>query len=62
MSSRILCCASERFFNILNATKLGRAGLQEYEPREATEILRTSVESLRNSSGIFPRVHIVAAL
>ena len=39
--------------NILNATKLGRAGLQEYEPRGTTEILRTSVESLRNSSGMF---------
>ena len=28
MSSRILCCASERFFNIPNATKLGREGLK----------------------------------
>ena len=26
MYSRILCCVSERFFNIPNATKLGRAG------------------------------------
>ena len=43
---------SAKFFNILNATKLGRTELQEYEPREATEILRMSVESRRNSSGI----------
>ena len=26
---RILCCVSAKFFNILNATKLGRTGLQE---------------------------------
>ena len=51
MYSRILCCASERFFNILNAMKLGRTELQEYEPREATEIMMLSVESRRNSSG-----------
>ena len=50
-SDSVLCPA--KFFNILNATKLGRTGLQEYEPREATEILRMSVESRRNSSGIF---------
>ena len=39
-----------------------KSGLQEYEPRGTTEILRMSKESLRNSSGIFPRVHIVAAM
>ena len=50
---QILCYVSAKFFNILNATKLGRTGLQEYEPRKATEILRMSVEILRNSSGIF---------
>ena len=33
MYYRILCCASERFFNILNATKLGKTELQESEPR-----------------------------
>ena len=53
MSSRILCCASERFFNILNATKLGRTVLQEPEPRKATEIMTVSMESRPNSSGIF---------
>ena len=48
-----VCYVSAKFFNILNAFQLGRTGLQEYEPREATEILRMSVESRRNSSGIF---------
>ena len=42
-----------KFFNILNAAKLGKTELQEYEPRGTTAILRTSKESLRNSSGIF---------
>ena len=32
MSSRILCCASEGFFNILNPTKLGRTELQGSNP------------------------------
>ena len=30
---RILCYVSAKFFNILNATKLGKTELQEYEPR-----------------------------
>ena len=51
--SQILCYVSAKFFNILNATKLGRTELQEYEPREATEIMMLSVESRLNSSGIF---------
>ena len=51
--SQILCYVSAKFFNILNATKLGRTGLQEYEPREVTEILMLSTESRRNSSGTF---------
>ena len=51
MYSQILCYVSERFFNILNATKLGRTELQESEPREATEIMMLSTESRRNSSG-----------
>ena len=48
-------CAMSRqsFFNILNATKLGKTELQEQEPRGTTAILRTSKESQRNSSGIF---------
>ena len=50
---RILYYVSAKFFNILNATKLGRTELQEYEPRGTTAILRTSKESRRNSSGIF---------
>ena len=49
--SRILCCASERFFNIPNPTKLGRTGLQESDPRKATEIMMLSTESRLNSSG-----------
>ena len=52
-SDSVLCYVSAKFFNILNATKPGKAGLQEYEPRGTTEILRTSKESRRNSSGIF---------
>ena len=50
-SSQILCCASERFFNILNPTKLGRTELQESDPRKATETMMLSVESRLNSSG-----------
>ena len=52
---QILCYVSVKLFNILNATKLGRIELQEYEPREATEIMKLSVESLRNPSGIFSK-------
>ena len=51
MSSRILCCASERFFNIPNPTKLGRTELQESDPRNATETMMLSMESRLNSSG-----------
>ena len=51
MFSQILCCASERFFNIPNPTKLGRTGLQESDPRKATEIMMQSTESRLNSSG-----------
>ena len=53
MYSQILCYVSAKFYNILNATKLGRTELQEYEPREATEIMMLSTESRRNSSGTF---------
>ena len=35
MSSRILCCVSERFFNIPNPTKLGRTELQGSNPRRS---------------------------
>ena len=48
MSSRILCCASEGFFNILNPTKLGRTELQESNPGKATEIMMLSMESRLN--------------
>ena len=51
MSSRILCCASERFFNIPNPTKLGKTELQEPDLRKATEIMMLSMESRLNSSG-----------
>ena len=47
------CCASERFFNIPNPTKLGKTGLQESDPRKATEIMMLSTESRLNSSGTF---------
>ena len=53
MSSRILCCASEGFFNILIPTKLGRTELQESNPGKATEIMMLSMESRLNSSGTF---------
>ena len=53
MYSQIQCCVSAKFFNILNATKLGRTELREYEPREATEIMMLSTESRLNSSGTF---------
>ena len=53
MSSRILCCASERSTNIRNPTKLGRTELQESDPRKATEIMMLSMESRLNSSGTF---------
>ena len=53
--SQILCYVSAKFFNILNATKLGRTELQEYEPREATEINdATSGESTEFEWNIFP--------
>ena len=51
--SQILCYVSAKFFNILNATKIGKTELQEYEPRGTTAILRTSKESRQNSSGTF---------
>ena len=53
MYSQILCYVSAKFFNILNAMKLGRIELQEYKPREATEIMMLSTESRLNSSGTF---------
>ena len=53
MYSRILCCASKRFFNIPNPTKLGRTELQESDPRKATYIMMLSTESRLNSSGTF---------
>ena len=55
MSSRIVCCASEGFFNILIPTKLGRTELQEYEPREATVRLMLSTKSRPSSSGTFSK-------
>ena len=51
MSSQILCCASEGFFNIPIPTKLGRTELQEPDPRKATEIMMLSMESRLSSSG-----------
>ena len=51
MSSRIVCCASERSFNIQIPTKLGRTELQGSWPRKATEIMTVSMESRPNSSG-----------
>ena len=54
--SRILSCASERFFNIPNPTKLGRTELQESNPGKATEIMMLSTESRLNSSGTFSQL------
>ena len=51
LSSRILCCVSEGFFNILIPTKLGRTELQGSNPGKATEIMMLSMESRLNSSG-----------
>ena len=50
-SDSVLCLG--KFFNIPNATKLGRTELQEPEPREAAEIMVLSTESRLNSSGTF---------
>ena len=45
----------QRFFNILNSTKLGRTELQESEPREATEIMNAiNGESTEFEWNIFP--------
>ena len=51
MYSQILCCVSAKFFNILNATKLGRTELREYEPRDYDAINGESTEFKWN---IFP--------
>ena len=48
-SDSVLCLG--KVFNIPNPTKLGRKGLQESEPREATEIMMLSTESRLISSG-----------
>ena len=50
-SDSVLCLG--KVLQHLNATKLGKTALQEYEPRRTTAILTTSKESQRNSSGIF---------
>ena len=55
MSSRILCCASERFFNIPIPTKFGRTELQESNPGKATEIMNSiNIESTEFEWNIFP--------
>ena len=56
MYSQILCCVSAKFFNILNATELGRTELREYEPREATKIMYDAIngESPEFEWNIFP--------
>ena len=54
MYSRILCCASERFFNIPNPTKLGRTKLQESDPRKATDYDGINGESTEFEWNIFP--------
>ena len=51
--SQILCYVSAKFFNIPNPTMLGWTGLQESDPRKATEIMMLSTESRLNSSGTF---------
>ena len=52
---QILCYVSAKFFNIHNATKLGKTELQEYEPRRTTAILKMSKgESPEFEWNIFP--------
>ena len=46
--------ASEKFFNILIPTKLGRTGLQESDPRKATEIVMLLTERTEFEWNIFP--------
>ena len=54
MSSRILCCASGRSFNILNPTKLGRTELQGSCPRKATDYDGVNGEPTEFEWNIFP--------
>ena len=54
MYSQILCYVSEGFFNIPNATKLGRTELHESDPRKATETMKLSVETTEFEWNIFP--------
>ena len=54
MSSRILCCALEEFFNIRIPTKLGRTELQESDSRKATETDAINGESTEFEWNIFP--------
>ena len=53
---QILCYVSAKFFNILNATKLGKTELQEYEPRRTTTAIFDDVkgESAEFEWNIFP--------
>ena len=52
---QILCYVSAKFFNILNATKLGRTELQEYEPRGSyRDYEDVSGESTEFDWNIFP--------
>ena len=56
MSSRILCCASEGFFNIPNPTKFGRTELQDSDPRKATDYDAINGESTEFEWNIFPGI------
>ena len=51
---QILCYVSAKFFNILNATKLGRTGLQEYEREELQRFEDVKGESTEFEWNIFP--------
>ena len=52
---QILCCVLVRSINIRNPTKLGRTGLQESDPRKATEIMMLSNGELTEFEwNIFP--------
>ena len=46
----------------LESNEAWKNRLQESDPRKATEIMMLSPVSRLNSSGIFPRIHSVAAL
>ena len=62
MSSRILCCASERSINIRNPTKLGRKGLKGHIRETLQRFWRYQWRADWVGVEHRPRIHNVAAL